>query len=271
MTRPPEYDQPPRGPDTRGWQQRHSSSPTRDTNTQRYKETAAVNGQVPAHPVDVRDVQVARPAYGGVKDGRIAVFRDLDFDMFGRGGCWALAQAVHDLTGWPMRAFRHGGSPGRHVFVETPSGAFLDIRGATPRYDFLHQWGENADSVVPLLDTGDWTLPRWFNLRRWDRDVCLARAREVAPGLVSAVSGDDGEEISVNALKVILEPATFSAASTPSPPVGPAQSAASTRSATPASQSGRQVPKPAVSGVARPARSRRPVSQTSKSPGRRVP
>jgi hypothetical protein len=116
---------------------------------------------------------------------------ELDLDMFGRGGCWALAQAVHELTGWPMRAFRRGAGPGGHVFTETPGGAFLDIRGASPRDEFLRQWGETEASVVRLQDTSGWTLPRWFSLRRWDRDACLARAREIAPGLAAAAATRD--------------------------------------------------------------------------------
>jgi hypothetical protein len=35
-----------------------------------------------------------------------------DMDMFTRGGCWALAQAIHDLTGWPMHAFVRNGAAG---------------------------------------------------------------------------------------------------------------------------------------------------------------
>lgn len=111
--------------------------------------------------------------------------RDTDFDMFGRGGCFALAQAIHDLTGWPMRALkRAGGLPGGHAFIETPDGRYLDIRGPADPDEYM--WTKN-ETIIPLLATDDWTLPNWFNFRRWDRSACLARARQIAPALIAEV------------------------------------------------------------------------------------
>ena len=115
-----------------------------------------------------------------------------DYDMFGRGGCWALAQAIHDLTGWPMRALRRaGGLPGGHAFIETPDGRYLDIHGPVPAGEFM--WTRN-ETAIPLDSTDDWTLPNWFNFRRWDRSECLRRAREIAPGLVAAATAREASD-----------------------------------------------------------------------------
>jgi hypothetical protein len=115
-----------------------------------------------------------------------------DFTMFGRGGCWALAQAIHDLTGWPMLALkRAGGLPGGHAFIVTPGGLYLDIHGpARPDSPHWEMW-TRRETVIPLASTEDWTLPNWFNFRRWDRHACLARAREIAPRLAALADAQD--------------------------------------------------------------------------------
>lgn len=110
-----------------------------------------------------------------------------DYDMFGRGGCWALAQAIHDLTGWPMRALDRTDGPGGHAFIEMPDGRFLDVHGAQNPDEYMWTRRERA---IPLDSTEDWTLPTWFNFRRWDRHACLARARKIAPQLVAAATGE---------------------------------------------------------------------------------
>jgi len=57
-------------------------------------------------------------------------------DRYSNGRCWALAWALHKMTGWPIRAVAEPGStPGQgigwvHVVVERPDGMLVDIHGA---------------------------------------------------------------------------------------------------------------------------------------------
>lgn len=66
------------------------------------------------------------------------------------GDCWALAGALHDLTGWQVVAVipdtPDAIPPGKfasdwyHMAVRTPDGRILDIQGATSETAFLTRW-----------------------------------------------------------------------------------------------------------------------------------
>lgn len=57
------------------------------------------------------------------------------------GGCGYLALALHDLTGWPIRAFGDD-----HIWVINPQGRAVDINGVHPEDYALTQWD---DGVAP--------------------------------------------------------------------------------------------------------------------------
>lgn len=63
--------------------------------------------------------------------------------VFTDGDCWALAVAIHDLTGWPLVAAGVGPDADwwDHVLVETPNGKLMDIHGEQDRSTVRAEWG----------------------------------------------------------------------------------------------------------------------------------
>ena len=61
------------------------------------------------------------------------------------GGCFAMAEALSRLTGFPVRCIDFGNCT--HAFVVSPSGAVLDIHGLMSWSDFLAFLV--ADGVLP--------------------------------------------------------------------------------------------------------------------------
>ena len=61
------------------------------------------------------------------------------------GGCFAMAEALSRLTGFPVRCIDVGNCT--HAFVVSPSGAVLDIHGLMSWSDFLAFLV--ADGVLP--------------------------------------------------------------------------------------------------------------------------
>lgn len=59
---------------------------------------------------------------------------------FTEGDCHILAQAIHNLTGWPMYAFNWSNRPDLHCFVKIPSGNFLDIQGISTPKEMKERW-----------------------------------------------------------------------------------------------------------------------------------
>lgn len=61
------------------------------------------------------------------------------------GGCFAMAEALHRLTGWPVRCIDFATCV--HAFVLSPDNEVLDIHGLTPWPAFLDFLA--AEAVLP--------------------------------------------------------------------------------------------------------------------------
>lgn len=63
--------------------------------------------------------------------------------VFTEGDCWALAVAIHDLTGWPLVAAGIGDDADwwDHMLVETPNGKLMDIFGEKDSSVVEAEWG----------------------------------------------------------------------------------------------------------------------------------
>lgn len=84
---------------------------------------------------------------------------------FSSGQCHALAVALHDQTGWPLRAIEDDDTDIVHVYVETPDGAALDIAGVhRNRDEYVSAWGSydepiDREQLLDLVDSGGWREP----------------------------------------------------------------------------------------------------------------
>lgn len=105
-----------------------------------------------------------------------------DIVRFTCGSCYQLAEAISDVTGWPIYAFwdKHFKDYDIHAFVKTPRGTYLDIYGEHTRYKMLSLWGEQHIRRVRKASA----------LRSWDFGNpyydSYPRARQVAPLLIAA-------------------------------------------------------------------------------------
>ena len=70
---------------------------------------------------------------------------------FTRGGCGALAVAIHDLTGWPIIAAGHCDGLVMHYLVRNPAGQLVDINGAHSDDDVCDEYEFHADNGVVTL------------------------------------------------------------------------------------------------------------------------
>lgn len=81
------------------------------------------------------------------------VINDAAVEAFTRGGCAALAIAIHDTTGWPIVEVGHCDGLGMHSMVRTPDGRLLDINGPQNQDDVADDYEFYADnSVVTFTD-----------------------------------------------------------------------------------------------------------------------
>jgi hypothetical protein len=109
---------------------------------------------------------------------------------FMQGSCYQLAKALHDITGWPMYAYWDGAEYDIHVFVETPTGTYLDINGEHTKDQMLARWAMWSTDIRLVTDYA--TQLAW-----WDNDNphfdSMPRAREVAEELVYRYRRDNAK------------------------------------------------------------------------------
>lgn len=111
-------------------------------------------------------------------------------ETYTQGDCYALARALHEVTGWPLLAvlaLKDDEILGwTHMGVRHPSGAFLDVEGSWSDEDTLINYGwwwgvRDASWEVVDLDHAEYLRltkmlkrgPRRWNT--WDT-MCVARA-----------------------------------------------------------------------------------------------
>lgn len=81
-----------------------------------------------------------------------------------QGQCHALALALHEQTGWPIRAVVDEQDDIRHLVVEAPDGRLLDASGAHPRQAMAEAWEAeiaplDAERARGLEAEGTWRAP----------------------------------------------------------------------------------------------------------------
>lgn len=85
---------------------------------------------------------------------------------FMTGGCYALAVALHDKTGWPIQANFDAYGDVNHVWVIRPDGAAVDINGvhdtsvAKTKYD-LDGTPPSGPEPYPADDPVDQDMLAW--------------------------------------------------------------------------------------------------------------
>jgi hypothetical protein len=138
----------------------------------------------------------------------LGVIDDDAVRAFTQGQCHALALALHERTGWPIRQLENDEGEPFHLYVETPDGRALDITGAHDRDEFRQAWCAAFDEpstpemAHKLPATGVWRAPdmgaaRAFVaplLELYERDerVCEACPDIPPPGLdQTEVAGGD--------------------------------------------------------------------------------
>jgi hypothetical protein len=104
-----------------------------------------------------------------------------DHDMFTRGGCHILAQAINARKGWPIYGMDCYFGPDDHVFVLMDNGDCLDIDGISTREEMCVRWGH--DDIAAFPDDYD------FDDDGWNDDIpvteCELRAEELADELIA--------------------------------------------------------------------------------------
>lgn len=110
-----------------------------------------------------------------------AGFRN-DHEMFTQGGCFILAEMIHDRTGWPMYGFDDGfeDEPSAHVFVIMPNGMCVDIDGICTQEEMCGNWDYN--DVLPFPDGYDFLGEGWGHII--DVDIVVARAEEIVDEII---------------------------------------------------------------------------------------
>jgi hypothetical protein len=114
---------------------------------------------------------------------------------FGRGQCHALALALHDETGWPLRVLEDEEADAVHVFVITPEGKALDAGGCLGLEEFREVW------MAEYLE--DYSRERVAQMHHWGgwREPDLETARTFVPAVL-ALQGSDQDYIHVDELTV---------------------------------------------------------------------
>jgi hypothetical protein len=126
-------------------------------------------------------------AQGDLMNGCTTQITFDDITRFTCGSCYQLAQAINEITGWPIYAFwdEHFEDYDIHAFVKTPRGTFMDITGEHSRYRMFRRW-EWAAHIRKVSAS--------YDMRQWDNGNpfydSLPRAREVAPVLIANYHGE---------------------------------------------------------------------------------
>lgn len=117
-----------------------------------------------------------------------------------RGGCMALAIALHDETGWPIvvatEAYnvhdgRAGGGSAAHWLVQHPSGLLVDVLGLHDPEDVLLEYdegGEDEDAIVLAYSTRADAL-EWYEDTEAQK-LHLDVVRSFVPPLLKRVEHD---------------------------------------------------------------------------------
>jgi hypothetical protein len=100
-----------------------------------------------------------------------------DIEVYTEGDCFVLAQAVHEITGWPMCAFSYDNTPDLHAFVMTPDGKYLDIEGKHTPKQLRKKWQCG-------LDINEYTVDEFKLWGEPNYDIGGERARELAQHLI---------------------------------------------------------------------------------------
>jgi hypothetical protein len=96
------------------------------------------------------------------------------------GQCHALAQAIHDATGWPMEVWRMEQGGNEHAVVRMPDGRLLDVEGVHTVDDVRDRYYYEP-TVTPFRNAR--------KLADWDPPIMDATTRAVAAALVNSVKG----------------------------------------------------------------------------------
>ena len=104
---------------------------------------------------------------------------------FTEGDCHVLAQAINEITGWPICTFVTAwhGTATLHAFNKHPSGDFVDVEGRQSPMEFQRAWTTRLlikewDGLDEMKESGWWTQPRW--------DDSPGRAAALAPSIIEA-------------------------------------------------------------------------------------
>lgn len=118
-----------------------------------------------------------------IKNRRIT---DLDRERFMYGDCHVLAQAIHDITGWPIHTFFEEDYPSIHAFVVTPKNTALDVNGEQKMSEFRSFWKKftYGSTRHAKLENHTEELDQWgLNFGTYSH----RRAKQLAPYLVEQV------------------------------------------------------------------------------------
>lgn len=99
-------------------------------------------------------------------------------DRYTNGDCGILAEAISQLTSWPVCIVRYGprGWP-YHAVVQTPDGRYLDIEGIWTRNSLLQRW--RCKSLARA------TKKEWSGrLKAWHPSDLVGRTRPLARRVV---------------------------------------------------------------------------------------
>lgn len=94
--------------------------------------------------------------------------------VFTTGQCHALALALHERTGWPIRVLAYGRkgaavTSGNHLVVVDPDGNAVDIEGRRPLAEAKRQWGLGraipvSPGYVQKMADGSFGVDGWCDL-----------------------------------------------------------------------------------------------------------
>lgn len=81
-------------------------------------------------------------------------------ERYGNGECWALAQAIADITGWPMTLWSLDDGTTGHVMVRHPEGTYIDVSGTTTEAEMLAEWQQEPPTIVKSATALEWGVSR---------------------------------------------------------------------------------------------------------------
>lgn len=153
------------------------------------------------HPEIQRLLDEARSLAGQIRGkmgGQLGAITPEMERYYTRGACPYLAIALHERTGWPLAIMTDADSEPEswgglkkypmiaHVFVITPSGLALDIRGERPIERLKEEW---YDLVVPVIE--ELSLRELKSLMGEKRplEVCSLEEMRKARALVDEILG----------------------------------------------------------------------------------